>query len=47
VLRFHIADELFDNFKIDPDLLRPIARMGGPTYARVTDRFDMIRPKKA
>ncbi len=46
VLRFHVADELFDNFKIDPGLLQPIGRMGGPTYTRVTDRFDMIRPKK-
>jgi len=45
VLRFHIQDDLFDDFKIDPDKLRPIARMGGPTYARTTDRFDMIRPK--
>lgn len=45
VLRFHIQGDLFDDFKIDPDKLRPIARMGGPTYARTTDRFDMIRPK--
>jgi flavin reductase (DIM6/NTAB) family NADH-FMN oxidoreductase RutF len=44
VLRFHIADELFRDSKIDPDLLRPIGRMGGPTYTRVTDRFDMVRP---
>ncbi|MBI4547471.1 MAG: flavin reductase family protein [Ignavibacteriae bacterium] len=45
VLRFHISDELFDNFKIDPDKLHPIGRMGGPTYTRTTDRFDLIRPK--
>lgn len=45
VLRFHVADELFDNFRIDPDKLRPIGRMGGPTYTRTTDRFDMERPK--
>jgi len=45
VLRFHVADELFDNYKIDPDKLRAIARMGGPTYARTTDRFQMERPK--
>ena len=44
VLRFHVADEVFQNFRVDPDLLRPIGRMGGPTYARVTDRFHMIRP---
>lgn len=44
VLRFHIDDAVFHDFRIDPDLLRPIARMGGPTYARTTDRFDMPRP---
>lgn len=46
VLRFHVQDELCDNYKIDPDRLRPIGRMGGPTYTRTTDRFDMPRPKK-
>ncbi len=45
VLRFHIADEVILDYKIDPDKLRPIARMGGPTYARTTDRFNMDRPK--
>jgi len=45
VLRFHIDDTLFENFKIDPDKLHPIGRMGGPSYARTTDRFDMVRPK--
>ena len=45
VLRFHIDDAYFDNFKIDPDKLRPIGRMGGPTYTRTTDRFDLQRPK--
>ena len=45
VLLFHIDDALFENFKIDPDKLHPIGRMGGPTYTRTTDRFDMVRPK--
>ena len=45
VLRFHIDDALIDNYKIDPDKLRPIGRMGGPTYTRTTDRFDLGRPK--
>jgi flavin reductase (DIM6/NTAB) family NADH-FMN oxidoreductase RutF len=44
VLRFHVRDELFDNFKIDPDKLQAIGRMGGPFYARTTDRFCMERP---
>ena len=30
---------------IDPDLLRAVGRMGGPTYARTTDRFNLERPK--
>lgn len=45
VLRFHVADELFENYRIDPDLLRAVGRMGGPTYARTTDRFNLERPK--
>jgi flavin reductase (DIM6/NTAB) family NADH-FMN oxidoreductase RutF len=46
VLRFHVADGLFDDFRIDPDRLRAIGRMGGPSYARTTDRFAMERPKR-
>ena len=45
VVRFHVDDALFDNFKIDPDKLRAIGRMGGNAYTRTADRFDMIRPK--
>lgn len=45
VLRFHIADELFEDYRIDPDRLRPVGRMGGPTYTRTTDRFNLERPK--
>jgi len=47
VLRFHIADHIVtENLRIDPDKLRAIGRMGGPTaYTRTRDRFDMIRPK--
>lgn len=44
VLLFHVADEVLENFRIDPGVLRPIGRMGGPTYARCTDRFDLQRP---
>jgi len=45
VLRFHVADELeVDNFRVDPARLNAIGRMGGPTYARTTDLFDLQRP---
>jgi flavin reductase (DIM6/NTAB) family NADH-FMN oxidoreductase RutF len=45
VLRFHILESLLDGYKIDPDKLDAIGRMGGPTYVRTHDRFDMPRPK--
>jgi flavin reductase (DIM6/NTAB) family NADH-FMN oxidoreductase RutF len=44
VLRFHVADALFSDFRIDPDGLRAIGRMAGSTYTRTTDRFDLQRP---
>jgi flavin reductase (DIM6/NTAB) family NADH-FMN oxidoreductase RutF len=46
VLRFHVDDALFDNFRLDPDKLRAFGRMGGTSYTRTTDRFDLARPKK-
>jgi len=45
VVRFHIDPAIVNNFKVDPDKLNAIGRMGGPTYVRTHDRFDMARPK--
>ena len=45
VLRFHVREDLFDNYRIDPDKLKAVGRMGGPTYTRTRDRFDLERPK--
>ena len=45
VLRFHVLESLLDGYKIDPDRLNAIGRMGGPTYVRTRDRFEMQRPK--
>ena len=45
VLRFHVDEQIIDGYKIDPDKLKAIGRMGGPTYVRTHDRFDMQRPK--
>ncbi len=45
ILRFHIRDDHFDSFRIDQEKLRAIGRMGGPTYTRTRDRFDLVRPQ--
>ena len=45
VLRFHVREDLIDNFRIDADKLRAIGRMAGSTYVRTSDRFDLERPK--
>jgi len=45
VLRFHVLESLLDGYEIDPDQLKAIGRMGGPSYTRTRDRFDMQRPK--
>lgn len=44
VIRIHIDDALFTNFRIDQDKLKAIGRMAGNSYTRTQDRFDMIRP---
>jgi flavin reductase (DIM6/NTAB) family NADH-FMN oxidoreductase RutF len=45
VLRFHVDEETIAGYKIDPDKLKAVGRMGGPTYVRTRDRFDMVRPQ--
>jgi flavin reductase (DIM6/NTAB) family NADH-FMN oxidoreductase RutF len=45
IIRFHVDDRYIENFKIDPGKLGAIGRMGGASYTRTRDRFDMIRPK--
>ena len=45
VVRFHVCDNIISNYKIDPDKLNPIGRMGGLEYTRTKDRFTLERPK--
>jgi flavin reductase (DIM6/NTAB) family NADH-FMN oxidoreductase RutF len=45
VVRFHVDDALVDNYRIDPDVLDAVGRMGGPSYTRTRDRFNLDRPK--
>jgi flavin reductase (DIM6/NTAB) family NADH-FMN oxidoreductase RutF len=45
VLRFHLREELFDNFRVDPAGLDAVGRMAGNTWVRTRDRIELIRPK--
>lgn len=46
VVRMHVRDGLFDPIThyINPELYRPIGRMYGKLYARMTDHFEMEVP---
>ena len=47
VVQFHIDDEVVDDFRLDPDKLNTVGRMGGVSYTRTRDRFDLDRPDLA
>ena len=44
VLLLHVRDDVRPDTYIDLDALRPVARLAGNGYARVTDTFDLPRP---
>ncbi|MCK0069163.1 flavin reductase family protein [Kordiimonas laminariae] len=48
VVQFHVQDDIIlqrDPLRIDVNKLNPIARLAGPDYARITDQFQIQRPK--
>ena len=45
VVRFHVREDLVQDYRIDPEKLAAIGRMGGQTYVRTRDRFDLKRPE--
>jgi flavin reductase (DIM6/NTAB) family NADH-FMN oxidoreductase RutF len=45
VVRFHVDDAIFEDFRIDPEKLGAVGRMAGNTYCRTTDRFELVRPQ--
>jgi flavin reductase (DIM6/NTAB) family NADH-FMN oxidoreductase RutF len=44
VVRVHVKDELWAGDQIDLSKLKPIGRLGGDLYCRITDIFEMERP---
>ena len=44
VLLAHVRDDVRPGTYVDVKALRPVARLAGNSYARVTDTFDLARP---
>jgi len=45
VVRFHVREELFEDFRVDPAGLDAVGRMAGNTWVRTRDRIELVRPK--
>jgi flavin reductase (DIM6/NTAB) family NADH-FMN oxidoreductase RutF len=44
VVRFHLREDLVEDFRVDPAGLDAVGRMAGNTWVRTRDRFELIRP---
>ncbi|MGI2328338.1 flavin reductase family protein [Planococcus sp. YIM B11945] len=44
VVRFHIDESIYENGRINHDLLKPISRLAGTNYAKLGEVFSMKRP---
>jgi flavin reductase (DIM6/NTAB) family NADH-FMN oxidoreductase RutF len=45
VVRFHVREDLVEDFRVDPEGLDAVGRMAGNTWVRTHDRMELIRPK--
>jgi flavin reductase (DIM6/NTAB) family NADH-FMN oxidoreductase RutF len=45
VVRFHMREDLVENFRVDPAGLDAVGRMAGNSWVRTQERFELIRPK--
>jgi len=48
VLHFHLREDIVESvnpLRIDINKLAPISRLNGPMYGRITDQFEITRPK--
>lgn len=44
VIRFHIADVVYEGGHIMAEKLNPVSRLAGSTYALLGNQFDIERP---
>ncbi|MGA8742284.1 MAG: flavin reductase family protein [Terracidiphilus sp.] len=45
VVRFHVREDLVEDFRVDPAGLDAVGRMAGNTWVRTHDRIELVRPK--
>jgi len=45
VVRFHVRQDLIENFRVDPAGLDALGRMAGSTWVRTRDRLELQRPR--
>lgn len=45
VVSIYADESMVTDFRVDPEGLQAVGRMGGLTYTRTRDRFDIVRPK--
>jgi flavin reductase (DIM6/NTAB) family NADH-FMN oxidoreductase RutF len=45
IVRFHVREDLVENFRVDPVGLDAVGRMAGNTWVRTRDRIELIRPE--
>ena len=45
IVRFHVREDLVDDFRVDPSGLDAVGRMAGNTWVRTHNRIELVRPK--
>jgi len=45
VVRFHVRQDLVEDFRVDPAGLDAVGRMAGTTWVRTRDRIELARPR--
>lgn len=44
VVNYHVADTVYNGNVIDDVTLKPVGRLGGQSYSKLGDLFDLVRP---
>lgn len=45
VVRFHIDESIYENGRINPEVLKPVSRLAGTNYAKLGEIFSLKRPE--